>query len=104
MRERLKPVVRAAFLLLFVLIAYLWQRKTGGGAGALLGSTLAVALGLVLVVGALFGILGWIMRAGSGRREQGESRRGSHELSGPSRRPAPPAGPRSRRGRAGDRP
>ncbi|HEY8393649.1 MAG TPA: hypothetical protein VIK92_02485 [Thermaerobacter sp.] len=69
MRERLKPVARAAFLLMFAVIAYLWQRQTGGGAGYLLLSTLAVLLGVILVAGALFAVLGWIMRAGSGPQE-----------------------------------
>ena len=52
-RERLKPVVRAAFLLLFGAIAYLWQRRTGGAVLHLLG----VAAGLVVVaVGGLLAL------------------------------------------------
>ncbi|PZN09873.1 MAG: hypothetical protein DIU69_08050 [Bacillota bacterium] len=71
MRERLKPVARAVALLMFILIAYLWQKQTGAGAAYLLASTLAVVLGVLLFAGSLFGILYWISRAGSGSREAG---------------------------------
>ena len=85
MRERLKPVARAVVLLMFALIAYLWQRQTGAGAAYLLVSTLAVILGVLLFAGSLFGVLRWISRTGSGSREAG------------SEEPARPAGTRLHR-------
>ncbi|HEY8489313.1 MAG TPA: hypothetical protein VIL38_09600 [Thermaerobacter sp.] len=59
MRERLKPLMRVAALGLFVAIAVLWQRRTGGSVAGLLAGTVALAAGLLA---AAAGFARWMTR------------------------------------------
>ncbi|EKP95205.1 hypothetical protein [Thermaerobacter subterraneus] len=84
MRERLKPVVRAMALGLFVVIAALWQRRTGGSVAGLLGFTAALAgavllgaLGFARLMGVLeSGRRGDAARGGAARGDTGSGGRG----------------------------
>ena len=59
LRERLKPLMRVAALGLFVAIAVLWQRRTGGSVAGLLVGTVALAAGLLA---AAAGFARWMTR------------------------------------------
>ncbi|ADU52060.1 hypothetical protein Tmar_1977 [Thermaerobacter marianensis DSM 12885] len=57
MRQRLKTVVRWTALLMFVVIAVLWQRRTGGAVAGLLAATAGLGAALFAAVTAF----AWLM-------------------------------------------
>lgn len=66
-RRRLKHVMRASFLLLFVVIVGLWQQRTHGSVPLLL----ALTTGLVLAVVAGTAVLARLLEGLAGRRSLG---------------------------------